>query len=124
MTVLNLNTIGNIATLINESITFSAGVSGNMVEMVDLARQHVSNFTGDTIGSNSILPKFQPAIMNFAKADAVDVQNAGAGGDDLKLGDLTVNAGNEVMTSVQYRKLGEMNLNALGRTIGFAKSLS
>jgi len=68
-----LSTIGSIATHISESFdNLPDGVSGNLIEIVDMARQHVSNYVGQTIGSNSISSNFQPAILDFAKADAID----------------------------------------------------
>lgn len=68
-----LSTIGSIATHIAEDFPdLPAGVSGNLVEMVDMARVEVENFTGQDIGSNSISEKFQSAILNFSKGDVVD----------------------------------------------------
>lgn len=120
-----LNTIGLIATHIVENIGgIPTGVSGNMVEIVDLARAHVANFTGQDIGSNSIDQKFQPAITDYSKADAVDLSNAGAGGDQLKLSDLSIGQGEEAMTGDQYRLMGDMKLKAIGRGVQFARSIS
>ena len=53
-------------------------------------RQHVSNFTGESIGSNSISAEFQPPIVNLSKADTIDFVQAQAGGEKLSLGELTV----------------------------------
>ena len=119
------NTIGLIATHIVENIAgIPAGISGNMVEIVDLARIHVANWTGQTIGSNSIAAKFQPAITDFAKADEVDLSNAGAGGDQLRIADLTIGKGWETMTAQQYRLMAEMKLNTIGRSVSFVRSIS
>ena len=91
----SLNTIGSIATFIVQNLTgLPAGVSGGMVQTVDLARQHVANFTNNSIGSNSISDKFQPAIVDWAKADAVELANAGAG-DKIQLADLTIDSTGE-----------------------------
>ncbi len=121
----SLSTIGSIAIHIVETISaLPAGVSGNMVEIVDLARQHVSNFTGDSIGSNSIADKYQPPIVDFSKADAIDLANAGPGGDNLKLSDLSIGAQEEAMTADQYRKMGEIKLRGLGRGVLFTRSVS
>ncbi len=119
------DTIGSIATHIVENIGgIPAGVSGNMVEIVDLARQHVANWTNQIIGSNSIGAKFQPAITDFAKADAVDLSNAGAGGDQLKLSDLSIGQSAEAMTGQQYRIMADMKLKTIGRSVQFARSIS
>jgi hypothetical protein len=123
MAVANLLSIGSIATHIVESISVSAGISGNMVEIVDQARQHVANYVGETIGSNAIGAVYQPAIINFAKADAVDLVNAEPGGK-VRLGDLSIDDGSKVMSAKQYRMLGDSNLKSLGRKITVVKSLS
>ena len=121
----SLNSIGNIATHIVESFNnISLGISGNMIEIVDLARQHVANYTGINIGSNSISDQFQPAILNFAKADVIDLINAQAGGEEVQLGELSISETGEALSAEQYRKLGEFYLRSLGRNVQFAKSLS
>jgi hypothetical protein len=119
----SLSTIGSIATHLADvfSEELTAGISGNLVIISDLARQHVSNFTGNPIGSNSINDKFQPPILDFAKADTVDLINASED-TKLKLAELTVEKG--ILSSEQYRLMGQMKLNAIGRDYKFGQSLS
>ena len=124
MAVAALTSIGSIATFINESMTVSDGVSGNMVEIVDQSRQHVANFTGDTIGSTAINAKYQGAIIDFAKADVIDLEHEQAGGEKIRLSELSVEETSGDMSAKQYRLFGEMKLKAIGRKIQFAKSLS
>jgi len=119
-----LSTIGSIANFITESLQVPTGVSGNMIEIVDMARQHVANYTGDVIGSNSIGTKYQPAIVNFSKADTIDLIQAQAGGEKIKLGELSIDESGEELSAKQYRLFGEMELKALGRKTHFARSLS
>lgn len=116
----SLSSIGSIATfLFNAYPGISTGVSGNLVIIADMARQHVSNFTGANIGSNNIGDTFQPAIVDFARADLIDLLNAD--GQNLKLAELSIS---DDLSSDQYRKLAEMKLNALGKDFKFAQSLS
>ncbi len=116
----DLSTTGSIAIFLHDLYPgMSAGVSGNLVIISDLARQHVENFTQINIGSNSIADAFQPAIVNLARADLIDFLNQG--GDKIQLAELMIN---ETLTSNQYRQLAEMNLNAIGKGYQFAKSLS
>ena len=125
MAVSSLETIGSIATFINESFNnISAGVSGNMIEIVDMARQHVANFVGEDIGSNNISPKFQSPIVDYAKADTIDFINAQAGGEIVRLAELSVSDTGEVMSAQQYRMLAESKLKSIGRGIGFLRALS
>jgi hypothetical protein len=116
-----LDTIGSIALHIVESFSVPNGVSGNMVEIVDMARQHVENYTGQTIGSNSIGAKYQPAIINFAKADALDMINAQEGHGNLSLDDFSMGAGGEEMSAKQFRMLAENQLRAIGINVQHVK---
>ena len=125
MAVANLNSIGSMAEHLAENFPYMpSGVSGNLIEIVDMARQHVANFTGQTIGSNSIGATYQPAILDFSKADIVDLVNAQAGGERLRLADLSIDETGEDLSAEQYRMLGEMKLKSIGRKSRFARSLS
>ena len=100
------------------------GISGNLVIIVDNARQYIANYTGTTIGSNSIGDRYQGAIVDFAMADTVDLLLAQAGGEQISLAELSINDSGEVMSSQQYRLMGEMKLKALGKRTQFVRSLS
>ncbi len=116
----DLSTTGSIATfLFNSYPGMSNGVSGNLVIIADIARQHVANFTQTNIGSNSIADQFQPAIVDFARADTIDLLNQD--GNKIKLAELSLD---EDLTSEQYRKLGEIKLSAIGKGYQFAQALS
>ena len=119
----NLSSIGSIATHIVESIPVSAGISGNMIEIVDQARQHIANYVGATIGSNAINAPYQPAIINFATSEVVALVNAEPGGK-VRLAELTIDDGEDILSSKQYQLLGDSNLKALGRKVRFARSIS
>ena len=121
---MSLSTIGSIAIFINENLTVPDGVSGNMVEIVDMSRQHVANFVGGVIGSNAIDPIYQPAIVDFANANVLDLINAEAGGADLKLAELSITDTGQDLSSKQLRMMGEMKLNAIGRKARFSRSIS
>jgi|SRR3990167_2078542 len=120
-----LDTIGSIANFIASSFTeLPSGISGNTLLIVDMARQHVSNYVGIDIGSNSISAAYAPAIIDFAKADIIDM--AVAQGDDrnMSLGEMSI-GGNSLSTSAEsFRVLGETKLKALGQKRRFARSLS
>jgi hypothetical protein len=119
----DLSSIGSIAVHILENFNnIPIGVSGNMIEIVDQNRQHVENYVGTSIGSNSIDPKFQPAIIFFSKADTIDLVNAQAGGEKIRLEGLSVEETGEELSSKQWRMMGENALQNLGRKIRFARS--
>jgi len=124
MATIVLNSVGSIATFINECISVPVGVSGNMIEIVELSKQHVANFTGHTIDSNSIDEKYRGAIVDFAKADTIDLVQAQPGGEKLRLAELSIDDSGDVLSAKQYRIFGDMRLKAIGRKIQFARSLS
>lgn len=121
----SLSTTGSIALHLTEIFPdLSAGISGNLAIIVDLARQHVENYTGDIIGSNSILDKYQPAILDLAKADVIDLHNAQTSEKNITLSDISLSETGEEISAKQYRLLAEMKLSSLGRNIQFAQSIS
>lgn len=122
----SLNSIGSISEhLYNIFPDLPTGFSGLiLLEIADMARQHVANYTGQIIGSNNISVQYQSAILDFAKADLVDLINAQAGGEQISLGELSLNDTGEQLSAQQYRMLGEMKLSALGKDYKVAQALS
>lgn len=120
----SLSTIGSIASFLQNNWNIPSAISGAVLQIVDVARQHVANYTGDVIGSNSISDNYQPPILDFARADLVALYNLDPATNDLSLAELTMGKSDAAMSADQYRMLGEMKLKALGRKIQYAKSLS
>jgi len=118
----SLSTIGSIAQFINSSFTnVPAGVSGNMVQFVDLARQYVSQFTGVTIGSNSISENYQGVIVNLAMSSVMSsIVSQGFG----QIAELTINGGQIPMSASAYKELADAQLKVLGRHVVSVRSLS
>jgi len=123
---MSLDTIGSIANFIQTSFNnVPTGLSGaNLVAVVDMNRQHVANYTGEAIGSNSISIEFQPPIVNLSKADTIDFVQAQAGGEKLSLGELTVEETGEGQSSDFWRKLADSQLNEIGHKTQFTRVLS
>lgn len=123
---MSLSTVGSIANFIQTSFgNIPTGLSGaNLIALVDMNRQHVANYVGTDIGSNSIDAEFQPPIVSLSKADSIDFissQNISS----LKLGDLSIGASNGGQgASSFWRTMAESQLNEIGRSSQFAKSLS
>jgi hypothetical protein len=149
---MSLSTIGSIATHLSENYpNISAGISGNLVEIVDMARIEVQNFTGQSIGSNSIGEQFQSAILNYSKADLIDQVYAQAtsfttsgamvsvlaGGEKhVALEGLSIGQGTDVTVSAlsalggltrdsakQFRAMAEQSMKYIGRKVRFGKTL-
>lgn len=122
----SLSTVGSIADFIQISFNnVPTGLSGvNLIALVDTARQHVENYTKTSIGSTNIADEFQPPIINFSKADTIDFVQAQAGGEKIKLGELSVDESGENMSSTAWRMLAESQLQSLGRGIEFRRSIA
>jgi hypothetical protein len=122
----SLSTIGGIAEFIYNSFTnLPSNISGNvLLQITDTARQHVSNYAGVSIGSNAISDEYQPAIIDFTKADVVNLLTLDASTNSLDISDLSIGKTDSALSAEQYRMLGEMKLRALGRKIQYAKSIS
>lgn len=123
---MSLSTISGIANFIQTSFNnIPTGLSGtNLIAVVDMNRQHVANYIGESIGSNSISPEFQPPIVNLSKADAIDFVQAQAGGEKISLDELMIEETGEVQSSAFWRKLADSQLNEIGHNTQFVKSLS
>ena len=121
----NVSTIGSLATYLVEVFPqMSTGVSGNLIIIADNARQYVQNYTGVEIGSNSINQAYQGAILDFAKADTIDLINAQAGGEKVRLAELSLEETGEELSAEQYRALGEMKLRSIGKNYQIARTLA
>jgi hypothetical protein len=121
---MTLNSVGSIATFIVNTFQVSTGISGNMIDLVEANKQFVSNYCGVSISSNSIPDAYQGAILDFSRADVVDLINAQTGGESISLGEFSMDDKGELLSASEYRILGDLKLKALGRKINFAKSLS
>ncbi len=149
-----LNTIGLISDHIASSFNLPIGVSGNLINSVDLSRIDVQNYVGQSIDKDAISETFQSVITNFSKAQALQesfswastvatsggavIMSSGTGDlDNLKLGELSVEAASQAQTNSlnflstlsketpnQFRQLGMDNLKNIGRKARFARSLS
>lgn len=111
----SLSTIGSIATyLVNNIGGISATISGTMVQTVDAARQHAANYLQVTIGSNTILDAYQPAIVDFAKADIIRLSEVSSN-HVISLAELTVTDSNRIAAADMYDKMGEKKLKYIPR---------
>lgn len=149
-----LGTVGSIATYVATKYTLPDGVSGNLIDTVDLQRIKVQNFTGQLIDGSEIPEKFQDVITDFAKADALDeafawaatvatsggavMIESGAGtADNVKLDDFEIQARADAETkSINYlttlskdipmlfREQANKSMLNLGRQVNFSRSLS
>lgn len=117
-----LISIGSIAQFINSSFTnVPTGVSGNMVQFVDLARQYVSQYTNVSIGSNSIPENYQSVITNLAMSSVI---NSIVSQGFASLSELSFQGGQIPMSASGYKEMANMQLKVLGRHVSAVRSLS
>jgi len=121
---MSLSTCGSIAIFMNECFQLPAGISGNMVEIVDQSRQYIANYTGVTIGSNNIDAKYQPVILDYVKADVIDLIQAQSGGEKISLGELSIDDSGDDLSAKSYRLMGDLKLKSIGKKFIFARSIS
>jgi len=151
--VSSLSTTGSIASHIATIFVLPAGVSGNLVDTVDLARIDVQNFVGNNISPDGIDDTYQSAIVNISKAQALQEtyswaatlntsgvalisSNGTFNGEALKLAELSVGGVSQDVNALRamsvlskdapkfFNDLAMGNLNSIGRGARFARSLS
>lgn len=95
-------------------------ISGALPRIADRQREKVQNYTGTTIGSNSIGIKHQEAILQLTIAKtAKDMMSIGVDASQVKLGDFTVSKGSNSNLDTIYKnstESAEEELKHLGRT--------
>ena len=122
---MTLNTTGSIATFLASTFNFSTVVSGNLINIVDLSRQHVENYVGILIPADNIEARYVPAIVDFSKADAIEQEEA-LEVDSVSLESLKVSDSSRGgdSSSKLFKTMGNEKLTALGRKARFSRSLS
>lgn len=120
--------LGSIVTEVHKLIPgVPSTISGtNMESAVFQQLLVIQSYTGDTIGSNSIAEKYQPA-MTFLTAAAVlgNMELQGIDGTSVSLGELSVTKGGQSNTTnarKSYYDMGMQQLRLLGREVRFTKA--
>lgn len=116
---------GSIRQNIFNSISpMPSAVSGALITSVNNAIFFVQNYTGDSIDSNAIPEKYQPAIQNLATATTLRlmaVQDLGV--NSVRVGDLSTTNDNLFKTADQFENIAITQLKSLSKSIKFFKSL-
>ena len=104
-----------------------ANISGTrLLELADRQRQKVQEYTGITIGSNSIGIKYQEAILQLTIAKtAKDMLSLGADAVSTTIGDFTIKKGATSNLDVVYKhSMDSANeeLKCLGKRISSFKA--
>lgn len=123
----NLGSFANEITNMVDNIPASLS-GGSMHDIINRKIQYVEDWTGETIGSTSVILRFQPTIMHLALSDlAITLNTQGADVSQIRVGDFSLSKGaqsNLTIAAREWSNLGMMELNAIGKKIRFGKSLS
>jgi len=120
----NLGSVGSVA--INFFDNVPTHISGVLPVMADMSRVKVQNYTGVTIGSNSITEAYQPAILYFTLAQAAQMLAVEGSDKGYSIGDLSIEAGGtssapEAVAN-RYEKMAEQELKALGKKASYYRT--
>jgi len=102
-------------------------ISGTqLLNIADRSRQYVQNYTGVTIGSNSIGLDYQNAILYLSIANTTELMNlTGADAQSVTLGELTINKGttnNLTQMGLTAKQMAMEELKTLGGKSTYYKS--
>ena len=116
MGIWNLGSVGD--QVYNSVDNIPTNISGLLPSISNGAMIRVQNYTGQTIGSQSIAEKYQPAITFFAISDTLlRLSTQGADVDTITLGDFSINKGSSTQDQAQLyeqRAMKEMQLLGFG----------
>ena len=121
----NLGSVHDAVLVLVENIP-SAISGATLLEIADQKRQYCENYTGISIGSNSIPLQFQSPITKLTAADVMhSMQTLGADVDTVKLGDFTSKKGsssNIASSAASFQITAMTELNMIGQKISFYKA--
>jgi hypothetical protein len=124
---MSLMSIGSIANIVQTELdNIPSSISGaQLTRMCQGVRIYVEGYTGQTIGDTSIAEKYQPAIIDLAKAKVLArTQEEGSDASAISLGDfsITKGEGSSMTASMNmFQKSGEEALRVIGRKQQFAR---
>ncbi len=103
----------------------TAGVSGNLLALVDEQRIYMEERTGLSIGSVGIAERFQPALTSLSMAAAMNMSRIdGVNAASLRLGDFSVDKNgddNLGAAAKAMQQLAEEQLRRIGRGARFTR---
>lgn len=99
-----------------------------LIEIADRKRQFVQEYTGNSIGSNSIGIRYQDVILNFTAAEIAGLMHIqGAQVGNMKLGDFEIEVGADSNLSVMSGKFKDQameQMRQLGRRVTYKKVIA
>lgn len=116
--------LGSVATEVILNVpNFPTAITGAPLERIaDRQREYVQNYTGQSIGSNSIDIKYQEAILQLSIAKVTKDMLGNAGGG-FRIGDLSVDETNSLTNLTKSSsESAKDELKVLGRGFTYYKA--
>lgn len=125
MSLWNLGSVATEVLTLVDSVPTS--LSGLPIEKIaDRQREFCQNYTGQSIGSNSINIDFQGPVLNLTISKVTSYMNLqGSDAKKLELGDLNVEKGGDTNLKLQSEMAKDMamdELRIIGRKRNFGKA--
>ena len=90
--------LGNIVGWANIPSSISGTTLNNIIEQ---EINFINQRTSDTINNDAIIAKYQPPLIDLSLSKLLfSIESNQGGVDNIKLGDLSINAGNSSMTQI------------------------
>ena len=127
MAELNLTQIGSV--ILNEVEGIPTALSGTPLErVIDGVRLYMEEYTGQSIGSTAIADKYQPALIDLAKAQVyLRISEEGSDASSIKIGDFQKDAGkgsNVDSNAKMFQQIGMDELKILGKRRYFRRVIA
>lgn len=116
--------LGSVAVAVwNYVDTMPTLTSGNLPSIANSQLQKITDWTGVSIGSNSISQQYQNAVLYYTIADVQCIkEDVGTDSESIKLGDFSTKKGSTSSASTlcdKYTEKAEKELYAIGRKSGY-----
>ena len=121
--------LGSVASAVQDLVPdIPTAISGTrLLELADRKREFVTEFTGLTIGSNSIGIRFQSIVTNLTVAETTRLMSLqGADASSVKLGEFSISkgaGGNLDTVGQNFEDMAMKELKAIGKRIQVFKAL-
>lgn len=112
--------IGSIVYNLIENIP--VGISGLLVggTIVDQQVYFAEQFTGNSIGTTTIVEVYQPSIISLTTSNVLSLMEAqGIGTKSVKIGELAITKGQVENSSKSFFDMGIKQLGEIGQHISF-----
>lgn len=121
---MNLGSVANFVYNIVDNVP--TNISGNLTGIAEQQKFFMEQYTGDSIDSNSIAEKYQPALIDLTISEILKLmETLGADVSSISLGELSISKGANsalMATATKFKETGMEKLKQLGESVNFYKA--